>query len=75
MFLFHTYVWSPVSKLAIECHFNFLFVSSSLIKGMAGFKGWTVQMKTNSSFCMAWVLHTMQANGVYTGQDRKAQIR
>lgn len=60
-----TYIWSPFSKLTIERHFNFLLVSSSLIKGLAHFKRWTVQVETDSCFGMAWVLHTMQTNGVY----------
>lgn len=69
-----TYIWSPFSKLTVECHLHFLLVPSSLVKGMTSFKRWAVQMEAHGSFCMAWVLHTVQANGVYTIQHTGAEI-
>lgn len=66
-----TYADSPFSKLAVEGHCDFVLVPSPLIKGVTAVEGWAVQMQTNSSFCVAYVLHTVQANGVYAGKGTK----
>lgn len=55
---------SPFSKLAVEGHRDFVLVPSPLIKGVTAVEGWTVQMQANSRLCVAYVLHTVQANGV-----------
>lgn len=59
-----TYTESPFSKLAVEGHLDFVLVSSPLIKGVTAVKGWAVQMQANGRLCVAYVLHTVQANGV-----------
>lgn len=69
--LSHTYTDSPFSKLAVEGHLDFVLVSSPLIEGVAAVEGWAVQMQANSRLCVAYVLHTVQANGVYTSKDMK----
>jgi hypothetical protein len=55
----YTYKWSPDSKLAVECHGDFVFVSCSLIKGVARIKRWTIQVKAHSGLCVADVFHSM----------------
>lgn len=68
-----TYADSPFSKLAVEGHRDFVLVPSPLIKGVAGVKGWAVQMQADSRLCVAYVLHTVQANGVYASKGTKWQ--
>lgn len=69
--LSHTYTVSSFSKLAVEGHLDFVLVSSPLIKGVAAVKGWAVQMQANGSLCVAYILHTVQANGVYSSEGMK----
>lgn len=66
-----THADSPFSKLAVEGHGDFVLVPSPLIKGVTGVEGWAVQMQANSRLCVAYVLHTVQANGVYTSKGTK----
>lgn len=69
--LSHTYTVSSFSKLAVEGHLDFVLVSSPLIKGVTAVEGWAVQMQANGSLCVAYILHTVQANGVYSSQGMK----
>lgn len=69
----HTYTDGPFSKLAVEGHCDFVLVPSPLIKGVTAVEGWAVQMQANSRLCVAYVLHTVQANGVYTSKDTKRE--
>lgn len=55
---------SPLSKLAVKGHLDFVLVPGPLVKGVAAVKGRAVQMQADSSLCVADVLHTVQANGV-----------
>lgn len=66
-----THTDSPFSKLAVEGHRDFVLVPSPLVKGVTGVEGWTVQMQANSRLCVAYVLHTVQANGVYPSKGKK----
>lgn len=66
-----TYTDSPFSILAVEGHRDFVLVPSPLIKGVTRVEGWAVQMQANSRLCVAYVLHTVQANGVYTSKGTK----
>lgn len=70
----HTYTVSPFPKLAVEGHLDFVLVSSPLIKGVTAVKGWAVQMQANGRLCVADVLHTVQANGVYTSEGMKQEV-
>ena len=69
-----TYTESPFSKLAVEGHLDFVFVSSPLVKGVAAVEGRAVQMQADGRLCVAYVLHTMQANGVYTREGMKERL-
>lgn len=69
-----TYTESPFSKLAVEGHLDFVFVSSPLVKGVAAVEGWAVQMQADGRLCVAYVLHTVQANGVYTKEGMKQEV-
>lgn len=69
-----TYTGSPFSKLAVEGHLDFVLVSSPLIKGVTAVEGWAVQMQANSRLRVAYVLHTVQANGVYTTEGKKQEV-
>lgn len=48
-----------------------MLVPSPLIEGVAAVEGWAVQMQANGRLCVAYVLHAVQANGVYTRGDMK----
>lgn len=69
-----TYTVSPFSKLAVEGHLDFVLVPGPLVKGVAAVKGRAVQMQADSSLCVADVLHTVQANGVYTSWGTKEEV-
>lgn len=71
--LSHTYADSPFSKLAVESHLDFVLVSGPLIKGVTAVEGWAVQMQANGRLCVAYVLHTVQANGVYTSKGMQGE--
>jgi len=72
--LSRTYAESPLSKLAVEGHLDFVLVSSPLVKGVTAVEGWTVQMQANSRLCVAYVLHAVQANGVYTSEGMRREV-
>lgn len=61
-----TYKRSPLSKFAPECHLNRVSMPCPLVKGLAGLEGRAVQVQTDSALSVADVLHTMQAQGIYT---------
>lgn len=69
-----TYTVSPFSKLTVEGHLDFVLVSSPLIKGVTAVEGWAVQMQAYSSLCVAYVLHTVQANGVYSSKGVQQEV-
>lgn len=74
--LSRTYADSPFSKLAVEGHLDFVLVPSPLIEGVTAVEGRAVQMQANGRLCVAYVLHTVQANGVYTseGHERRGWV-
>ena len=72
--LSRTYTESPFSKLAVEGHLDFVLVSSPLIEGVTAVEGWAVQMQADGRLCVAYVLHTVQANGVYTSEGMKREV-
>lgn len=69
-----TYAESPFSKLAVEGHLDLVLVPSPLVKGVTAVEGWAVQMQADSGLCVADVLHTVQANGVYTSEGMKRDV-
>lgn len=51
-----------------------MLVPRPLVKGVAAVKRRAVQMQADSSLCVADVLHTVQANGVYTSCGTKQEV-
>lgn len=55
------YKWSPLSVFAPEGHLDGVLVPRSLVKGLAGLEGGTVQVQADCDLRVADIFHTMQA--------------